>query len=91
MHQVHRYFASLFLIAAIAAPTSIMAAPAPQRSGAHIRYYDKSHKDYHNWDDHENQTWTRYRADNHRNAVEFKRASRRDQARYWEYRHSHPD
>ena len=56
MHRAHRYLASLFLTAVLAAPMSIMAAPAPQ-AAVSIRVYDSSHKDYHNWDDHENQVW----------------------------------
>jgi len=91
MHRVYRYFASLFLIAAIAAPMSLMAAAVPQAVGVQVRVYDRGHKDYHNWDDHENQTWIRYRSDNHRNVREYSKASKRDQSQYWNYRHSHPD
>ena len=40
-----------------AAPVAIMAAPRPQRANVQVRVYDKNHKDYHNWDDHENQAW----------------------------------
>ena len=91
MNRVNRYIASLFLIAAIAAPMSIMAAAVPQDAGVQVRVYDKSHKDYHNWDDHENQTWIRYRSDNHKDAREFSKSSKRDQSQYWNYRHRHPD
>jgi hypothetical protein len=64
MHRGHRYFlSSLFLIAAIAAPSAIRAAARPQDNGRQgdnhrddkdrYRVYDRSHKDYHNWDDNE--------------------------------------
>jgi hypothetical protein len=59
MHRAHHYIASLFLSAAIAAPGAIMAIPVPQQVGVQVRVYDKSHKDYHNWDDNENRAWGR--------------------------------
>jgi hypothetical protein len=34
MHRAHRYIASLFLTAALAAPVSIMAATVPQDASA---------------------------------------------------------
>jgi hypothetical protein len=58
MHCPHRYIASLFLTAALAAPMSMMAAPLPQQDRAQVRVYDKNHKDYHNWDDNENHALT---------------------------------
>jgi hypothetical protein len=91
MHLSHRYIASLFLTAALAAPVAIMAAPAPQESRAQVRVYDKHHKDYHNWDDNENRAWGQYLTDNDKNPHEFSKANKREQSKYWNYRHSHPD
>jgi hypothetical protein len=56
MHRAHRYFASLFLAAAIAAPLSVVAA-APQDASVQVRVYDKDHRDYHNWDDREDRAY----------------------------------
>ena len=91
MHRAHRYVASLFLAAAIAGPMSIMAVPSPQGATVQVRVYDRNHKDYHNWDDHENQAWGVYLTNNHRNHVEYAKARRGDQDAYWNWRHSHPD
>jgi hypothetical protein len=91
MHRVHTYIASLFLTAALAAPVALMAAPVPQEARVQIRVYDRQHKDYHNWDDNENRAWGQYLSDNHKNSHEFSKANRREQSRYWNYRHSHPD
>ncbi len=89
MHLSHRYIASLFLTAALAAPVAIMAAPAPQGSRpAQVRVYDKQHKDYHNWDDNENRAWGQYLTDNHKNPHEFSKANKREQSKYRNYRHS---
>jgi hypothetical protein len=90
MHRTHHYIASLFLAAALAAPVSILAAPTPQ-AGVSVRVYDRNHKDYHNWDDHENQQWGIFLSNNHRDAHEYSKANRKEQSEYWNWRHSHPD
>jgi hypothetical protein len=91
MRFTHRYISSLILAAAITAPLTIMAAPRPNADGVQIRVYDSRHKDYHNWDDHENHAWGVYLSNNHRKSHEFSRSSRREQSHYWNWRHSHPD
>jgi len=91
MHRSHRYVASLFLTAALAAPVSIMAAPVPQEVGVQVRVYDRDHKDYHYWDDHERHAWGIFLADNHRHDHEYAHANQKEQREYWNWRHSHPD
>jgi hypothetical protein len=89
--NTHRYISSLFLAAALAAPVAILAAPGPQDANVQIRVYDRDHRDYHNWDDRENHAWGVYLSDNHRTSHEYARARRREQSRYWRWRHAHPD
>jgi hypothetical protein len=91
MRFTHRYISSILLAAAIAAPVAIMAAPGAAADGVQIRVYDSRHKDYHNWDDRENDAWGVYLTNNHRRNHEFSKASKREQGRYWDWRHSHPD
>jgi hypothetical protein len=91
MHRAHRYVASLFLTAALAVPVSMMAAPAPQEAGVQVRVYDRDHKDYHNWDDHERHQWGIFLSDNHRHDHQYAHANRKEQSEYWNWRHSHPD
>jgi hypothetical protein len=91
MHRTHRYVASLFLTAALAAPVSMMAAPVPQEAGVQVRVYDRDHKDYHNWDDHERHAWGIFLTDNHRHDHEYAHSNRKEQREYWNWRHSHPD
>jgi hypothetical protein len=91
MHSAHRYIASLFLTAALVVPLSIMAAPAPQRASVQLRFYDSSHKDYHNWNDNENRAWGQYLTDNNRKPQRFTRARKTEQSQYWNWRHDHPD
>ena len=90
MQIANRFMATLFLTAALGAPVAIAAAPAPQAS-VQVRVYDRNHKDYHNWDDHENQSWGLYLSQNHKKSHEFAKANRKEQSEYWNYRHSHPD
>jgi hypothetical protein len=91
MHRADRYIASIFLAAGLVAPVSLMAAPKPQDAKVQVRVYDKDHKDYHNWDDHENAAWGRFLVENHRQDHEYAKADKKEQKEYWNWRHSHPD
>jgi len=53
--------------------------------------YDRDHKDYHNWDDHEQSAWGRFLAEKHRKDHEWAKADKKEQSEYWNWRHSHPD
>ncbi|MFI5097113.1 MAG: hypothetical protein ACHQT6_03980 [Candidatus Acidiferrales bacterium] len=89
MHRAHGYIAAILLTAALAAPVAIMAVPVPQE--VQVRVYDKEHKDYHNWDDNENHAWGQFLTENHRNSHDFKKAKKKEQSEYWNWRHAHPD
>jgi len=91
MRFTHRYLTTMILAAAIATPLAVVAAPAPKDDNVQVRVHDRNHKDYHNWDDHENAAWGGYLTNNHKKRHEFSRASRREQSNYWNWRHSHPD
>jgi len=91
MHFARRYLASLILTAGFVVPTAIIAAPRPQSVGVQVRVYDKKHKDYHNWDDHENHQWGMYLSENHKRSHEYAKASNREQQQYWNWRHRHSD
>jgi len=90
MKSRHRIVASLILAAAFVAPATTIAAPKPQ-VGVQVRVYDRRHRDYHNWDDRENHAWGVYLMNNHRRHYEYSRARRREQDRYWAWRHHNPD
>lgn len=89
MHRTH-WFASIALTAALAAPVTITAAAGTPQE-VKVRVYDGEHKDYHNWDDHEQQAWGRFLVEKHRKDHEFKDAKKNEQAEYWNWRHAHPD
>lgn len=91
MLATNRYVAMVLLAAALVAPAVMLAAPTPADEGVQVRVYDSRHKDYHNWDDHENTAWGIYLSNNHKKAHEFKNSSKKEQADYWNWRHAHPD
>ena len=89
MHRAHRYIASLFLAAALAAPVPMMAAPEPQAS-VQFRAYDKQHKDSHTWNNQEDQAYRGYLNDQHQPYRAYPKQSKKVQNQYWNYRHSQP-
>ena len=54
-------------------------------------YYDSKHRDWHQWNDQENQSYSRYAEHHHRNNRDFSQSSEREQQQYWSWRHKHPD
>ena len=92
MHLAHRYVASLFLTAALAAPVAIMAAPVPQEASVQVRVYDKDHKDYHEWNEREEHAYRHWlQEERHREYHPWEKASREEQKEYWRWRHEHMD
>jgi hypothetical protein len=55
------------------------------------RYYDRQNKDWHEWNDTENQAYQRYQQENHRQNQDFKRLPRKQQDSYFQWRHQHQD
>ncbi len=88
---------SLALIAAMAGPVALGASAQERRDddrgrpAVQIRVYDRHHRDYHNWDDHESRAYVRWETDNRRRHREYARRQRAEQNRYWAWRHNHPD
>jgi len=89
MIRANRLIASLILSAALFMPAAILVA-APQTKTS-VRVYDSKHKEYHNWDDNENQAWGVYLTNNHQKPHEYKKATKKEQSSYWDWRHDHPD
>jgi S-adenosylmethionine/arginine decarboxylase-like enzyme len=55
------------------------------------RYYDKTHKDYHRWNDNEQKSYTVFLNENHIAVHTFSKARPAEQQQYWNWRHEHPD
>lgn len=54
------------------------------------RYYDRDHRDYHDWDDRENRAYRYYLQERNRTYHDFAKMRRREQQEYWRWRHEHP-
>ncbi len=98
MQRTYRFLSSLLLTGVLAAPVAMMAAASPQddrkeenkQGENHKRYYDKGHKDYHNWDANEDRSYQRYQTEHHQKHA-FVELSTRQQTNYWQWRHNNPD
>jgi hypothetical protein len=55
------------------------------------RYYDKTHKDYHQWNANEEKSYSVFLGENHIQVHTFKKAKPTEQQKYWQWRHDHPD
>jgi hypothetical protein len=75
----------------------MMAVAGPQQDGdrheqreSNKRYYDRQHKDYHNWNSNEDHAYQRYQAE-HREKRPFIKLNTRQKTIYWGWRHENPD
>ena len=92
--RFHKFVGSAILTLALVGPATIVAAPQPQEIKARVdvqtsqkRVYDSEHKDYHNWDSNEDQQWKQYHSTEHLKYHDYSKASKKDQANYWNWRH----
>ncbi|SPE44674.1 exported hypothetical protein [Candidatus Sulfotelmatobacter sp. SbA7] len=90
--RLHRYLGSLLVGAALIAPVSIQARDKDKdRNCPDHGYYDRDHKDCHNWDDHESRAYQAWEEAQHRTHREFSSLKAKEQSEYWKWRHEHPD
>jgi hypothetical protein len=93
MHE-HRFLSSLIVTAALLAPGLGLGIAGAQNRAAvkvgsvTVRVYDRSHKDYHVWDDQEDQRYRKFLSDNHRTYRPIAKLSNKRQATYWNSRHA---
>ncbi|HEY6392520.1 MAG TPA: hypothetical protein VIX89_14655 [Bryobacteraceae bacterium] len=81
-----RYLLAILLGTSLLAPVAVK---ADDRDRREKRYYDRSHKDYHVWNNDEDRAYRRYLEENHRTYQSWPKARRSDQDRYWKWRHDH--
>jgi hypothetical protein len=98
---MYRYLNVFILSAALMGPATLIAQDRDrqdrERQGQQDtnqqakRYYDKNGKDWHDWNDNENNAYRRYQQDHHKAGNDFAKASSREQAAYFKWRHAHPN
>jgi len=90
-----RFFGAVLLSAALLVPVGVQAQEG-RDDHSHSdtqskRYYDSTHKDYHQWNSNEDQAYHQYLKENHRADKNWSKASKKDQNAYWNWRHEHSD
>ena len=91
MRRVHRFVSAVFLTAARVASGPVLAAPKPQGAGVQVRIYDSGHRDYHNWDEHEDLAYGGYLEKRHEEYHAYSTWHHKEQHNYGNWCHSHPD
>jgi hypothetical protein len=54
------------------------------------RYYDRDHKDYHEWNEGEDRAYRHWLETRHHAYVEWGKTKEAEQRAYWSWRHDHP-
>jgi hypothetical protein len=88
----HKILSSLAVAAALLAPGLVQTAFAQTHAVAQVgpvsvRVYDRSHKDYHDWNADEDRTYRTYLTTNHQSYRPISKLSRSQQTKYWNTRH----
>lgn len=98
MRRESQWIASLFVSVALLAPIGAMALPRAQddherheQEERERRVYDPYHKDYHNWDQREDELYRHWLEEKHRTYVEFEKIDHKRQEEYWKWRHQHEE
>lgn len=74
------------------AATALMAPVAARADDHHEkRYYDKEHRDYHSWNDHEDRAYRIYLGEQHSDYRAFASVNAVQRRDYFRWRHEHPD
>jgi len=96
MQRMYRYLGSLLVGAALMAPVGMLAKSSPdddrRQDNKERRYYDRDHKDYHQWNDREDGRYRQWWGETRHDAMRpFHKIKRGQQREYWKWRHEHPD
>jgi hypothetical protein len=85
-----RLISAILLSGALSLPLVVLAQDHDQNQHDQ-RYYDKSHKDYHQWNANEDRAYHEFAHQRHIKNEDWSHASKRQQQEYWSWRHEHPD
>jgi hypothetical protein len=86
--MLKKTFSALTVVAALGGSV-MLPATASAQSGVELRFYDRSHRDYHHWNSHEDRFYREYLREHHRKYRSFSRMNREHQREYWQWRHMH--
>ena len=63
----------------------------PDRHDREQRYEDAARHDSHEWNEREEKAYRHYLEERHKKYHDFAKASKKEQAEYWKWRHEHSD
>ncbi|HLK47129.1 MAG TPA: hypothetical protein VKT49_03280 [Bryobacteraceae bacterium] len=94
-----RRFVSLLLLGvALGTPVALRADDDNKHHGERDRdrdrdkrYYDAQRRDWHQWNQNEDQAYRRYLDERHERYRDYGRMNKKQQRDYWEWRHNHQD
>jgi|SRR5579871_2330573 hypothetical protein len=98
MHRADKYLASVFLSAALIAPLGISATVLAQEDRDHEhhdqeqrnqRVYDPVYRDYHTWDQNEDQAYKGWLDERHEHYRSYDQLNADQQKEFWKWRHEH--
>jgi hypothetical protein len=85
--MLKKTFSALTLMAALGG--SVLLPVSAQAQGVELRFYDRSHRDYHRWNRDEDRLYREYLNEHRRRYRAFSRMNRQQQREYWRWRHEH--
>jgi len=98
MRRSNKLLTSVVLSSALLAPIGAMAMPRPQddherheQEEREHRVYDPYHKEYHNWNQKEDEAYRHWLEDRHEAYVDYQHLDRKKQREYWKWRHEHEE
>jgi hypothetical protein len=83
---MHRFMSAFLLSIALMSPVAMRADEHHYK-----RYYDRDHRDWHEWNEREDRAYHRYWEERHERQLEWARLRRERQREYWRWRHEHSD
>ena len=90
---MRRFLGAFLLTAVLVTPIVVRADDDDHRRQANRvqRYYDRDHRDWHEWNGREQEAYRHYLEEQRREYRDWGRVNRREQQDYWRWRHQHPD
>ena len=88
---MHRFLILSAFVLSTALIAPIAAQGADNNNHQDKRYYDKSAKDNHTWDNNEDRAYRTYLGQQHRDSREFNKNKPAQQEQYFTWRHQNPD
>lgn len=89
MNKLRQTLGAMLLGVAVA--TSAANVACAVHGEARIRYYDREHEDWHQWDNHEEDRYRVYLKQRHQEYRDFRSLDDGEKRNYWNWRHNQND